>query len=104
MLCLDGALHADASPVRSDPHEFVKVFSKRIKHIHCKDMSAEMEFRRGMMLGCVMAVIPLGDGVVCIEQLVKEPADIGFDGLTNLEIAGSEAVKKSAERLRAWSP
>lgn len=56
------------------------------------------------MLGCVMAVIPLGDGVVCIEQLVKEPADIGFDGLTNLEIAGSEAVKKSAERLRAWSP
>ena len=86
-----------------NPHEFVKVFSTRIKHVHWKDMPQEMESKRGTMFGCGMAVIPLGDGVVGIEQLVKELADIGFNGPTTLEIAGAEAVKLSAERLRNWS-
>ncbi len=86
-----------------DPHEFVKVFGKRIKHVHWKDMPQEMESERGKLFGCGMAVIPLGDGVVGIEALVKELADIGFDGPTTLEIAGEEAVKLSAQRLMEWS-
>lgn len=86
-----------------DPHEFVKVFGKRIKHVHWKDMSGEMEAQRGKLFGCGMSLIPLGDGVVGIEALVKELEAIGFDGPTTLEVAGPDAVKLSAERLRQWS-
>ncbi len=86
-----------------DPHEFVKVFGPRIRHVHWKDMPAEMTSRRGQQFGCGMGLIPLGDGVVGIEALVKELRNAGFDGPTTLEIAGAEAIKKSAERLRAWS-
>lgn len=86
-----------------DPHEFVKVFGQRIKHVHWKDMPAEMEKERGQIFGCGMGLIPLGDGVVGIETLVKELADCGFNGPTTLEIAGEDAVKISAERLRNWS-
>ena len=86
-----------------DPHEFVKVFGKRIKHVHWKDMPKEMEARRGKQFGCGMGLIPLGDGVVGIEKLVKELKAIGFDGTTTLEIAGADAVKTSADRLRKWA-
>lgn len=86
-----------------DPHEFVRVFGKRIKHVHWKDMPAEMEAERGKRFGCGMGLIALGDGVVGIEALVKELREAGFDGPTTLEIAGQEAVKKSADRLRQWS-
>jgi inosose dehydratase len=50
-----------------------------------------------------MGLIPLGAGVVGIEAIVKELVAIGFDGPTTLEIAGEEAVKVSADRLRKWS-
>jgi inosose dehydratase len=86
-----------------DPHEFVKVFGKRIRHIHWKDMPKDMEAQRGKVFGCGMGLIPLGDGVVGIEAIVKSLAKIGFNGPTTLEIAGEQAVKKSAERLRQWS-
>jgi inosose dehydratase len=86
-----------------DPHEFVKVFGKRIKHVHWKDMPRAMEAQRGKQFGCGMGLIPLGDGVVGIEQLVKELKAIGFDGPTTLEVAGADAVKTSAERLRKWA-
>jgi inosose dehydratase len=86
-----------------DPHAFIKTFGKRIRHVHWKDMPREWEPKRGTMYGCGMAVIPLGDGVVGIERLVKSLLESGFDGPTTLEIAGEDAVKKSAERLRAWS-
>lgn len=85
-----------------DPHEFVKVFGPRIRHVHWKDMPAEMASRRGKQFGCGMGLIPLGDGVVGIEALVKELAQAGFKGPTTLEIAGAEAIKTSAERLRKW--
>jgi inosose dehydratase len=86
-----------------DPHEFVKVFGLRIKHVHWKDMAAEWESQRGTRFGCGMATIPLGDGVVGIQQLVAELQAIGFNGPTTLEVAGVENVKKSVERLRQWS-
>ncbi len=86
-----------------DPHEFVKVLGKRIKHVHWKDMPAEMQAQRGKMFGCGMGLIPLGDGVVGIQQLVEALLEQGFDGPTTLEVAGAETVKTSAERLQQWS-
>ena len=85
-----------------DPLQFVKTFKKRIKHVHWKDMPKEMESKRGTMFGCGMAVIPLGAGVVGIEAIVKELKKIGFDGPTTLEVAGSDNVKVSAQRLKEW--
>jgi inosose dehydratase len=87
----------------SEPLDFVKTFGKRIQHVHWKDMPAEMIEKRGTLFGCGMAIIPLGDGVVGIEPIVKELEKIGFDGYTTLEIAGPENVKKSVERLQQWS-
>lgn len=86
-----------------DPHEFVRVFGRRIRHVHWKDMEASWEARRGTVYGCGMGQIPLGDGVVGIERLVKALLDTGFDGPTTLEIAGADAMKVSAERLIGWS-
>lgn len=85
-----------------DPQRFVKHFGQRIKHVHWKDMPAEMASQRGKIFGCGMATIALGDGVVGIEQLVKELKNVGFDGPSTLEIAGEQSVKTSAERLKQW--
>ncbi|MBL7214895.1 MAG: sugar phosphate isomerase/epimerase [Phycisphaerae bacterium] len=87
----------------SEPLDFVKEFGPRIKHVHWKDMPVEMVDKRGKMFGCGMAVIPLGDGVVGIESIVKELNKIGFDSYTTLEIAGVDNVKESIERLKRWS-
>jgi inosose dehydratase len=86
-----------------DPLGFVKKFGSRIKHVHWKDMGKEWEAKRGKQFGCGMGLIPLGDGVVGIEAIVKELLSSGFEGPTTLEIAGEDAVKTSADRLRKWS-
>ncbi|NQT52002.1 sugar phosphate isomerase/epimerase [bacterium] len=87
----------------SNPLDYIKTFGSRIKHVHWKDMPAEMVPQRGTMTGTGMAIIPLGDGVVGIEDIVKALQASGFDGPTTLEVAGVEAVKTSAERLRQWA-
>jgi len=86
-----------------DPLEFVKQLGHRIKHVHWKDMGEEWLDKRGTMYGCGMGLIPVGDGIVGIEEIVKELDRIGFDGPTTLEIAGKEAVMESARRLQDWS-
>ena len=86
-----------------DPLEFVRTFKERIRHVHWKDIPKDWEPKRGKVFGCGMAVIPLGDGVVGIEAIVKELKKVGFDGPTTLEVTGAEAVKVSLARLRAWS-
>jgi inosose dehydratase len=86
-----------------DPLQFVKIFKERIKHIHWKDIPMEWESKRGKIFGCGMAAIPLGDGVVGIEAIVKELKNIGFDGPTTLEVSGAESIKTSVQRLRQWS-
>jgi inosose dehydratase len=86
-----------------DPLQFVKTFGRRIRHVHWKDMPAEWIPERGSRFGCGMGLIPLGDGVVGIEAIVRELLAIGFDGPTTLEIAGEDAVKTSAGRLRQWA-
>lgn len=87
----------------SDPMEFVKVFGKRIKHVHWKDMPEEWIPRRGTQFGCGMGTIPLGDGVVGIRALVDALQETGFDGPTTLEVTGPDNVKLSAERLLSWA-
>jgi inosose dehydratase len=85
-----------------EPLAFIERFGPRIKHVHWKDMPAEWEARRGRLFGCGMASIALGDGVVGIKEIATELKRTGFDGPTTLEIAGAEAVRTSAERLKAW--
>jgi inosose dehydratase len=87
----------------SEPLDFVKTFGKRIAHVHWKDMPKEWIPRRGTMYGCGMAVIPLGDGVVGIKEVVKALGRMGFAGTTTLEIAGADNVRESVKRLNAWS-
>ncbi len=86
----------------AEPLDYIKTFGQRIRHIHWKDMPAEMAAKRGMMYGCGMAVIALGDGVVGIPAIVKALQRAGFNGSTTLEIFGADNVKKSAARLQKW--
>ena len=86
----------------ADPMDYIKTMPGRIKHVHWKDMAADMEEKRGEMFGCGMAVIPLGDGVIDIPGIVAALKDCGFDGATTLEIAGPDNVRLSAERLEGW--
>ncbi len=87
----------------AEPIDYIKTFGKRIKHVHWKDMPADMEKERGKIYGTGMAVIALGDGVIDLPPIVKALLDIGFDGATTLEVAGPDNVKLSAKRLREWS-
>jgi sugar phosphate isomerase/epimerase len=50
-----------------------------------------------------MALIAVGDGVIGIEGIVKALKKAKIDVSTTLEIAGPEAVKTSAKRLKAWA-
>ena len=86
-----------------DPLQFVKVFGKRIKHVHWKDMPESWLPRRGKQFGCGMGVIPVGDGIVCVRAVVEALLEIGFDGPTTLEVAGPDNVKLSEERLMSWA-
>jgi len=86
----------------AEPVDYVKTFGSRIRHVHWKDMPAEMEAKRCTMYGCGMAVIPLGDGMIDIPEIVNALQAVGFDGATTLEIAGTDNVKLSLERLRNW--
>lgn len=86
----------------AEPAEYIRRFGPRLRHVHWKDMPESMKSRRGTMHGCGMAVIPLGDGVVGIREIVAELRKIGFDGATTLEVAGPENVRTSLERLISW--
>lgn len=86
-----------------EPLQFVKTFGPRIRHVHWKDMADEWLPKRGTVYGCGMGTIPLGDGEVGVEAILKELRQAGFTGPTTLEVAGEENVKRSVERLRQWS-
>jgi inosose dehydratase len=86
-----------------DPLEFVRRFGPRIKHVHWKDLDASLTSRRGQVFGCGMGTIPLGDGVVGVRPVVDALLAAGFNGPTTLAVAGADAVKASADRLRAWA-
>jgi inosose dehydratase len=84
-----------------DPVEMVRRLGTEIKHVHWKDMPADLEPQRGSVYGTGMAVIPLGQGVVDIEGTFRALQAAGFDGYTTLEIAGDEAVLASRDYLEA---
>ena len=86
-----------------DPLAYVKAFGTRIGHVHWKDMPSIMEKQRGKVFGCGMALIALGDGVIDVKGVIEALRRANVDVATTLEIAGPEAVKESAKRLRAWS-
>jgi inosose dehydratase len=86
-----------------EPLEFIERFGERIKHVHWKDYSAEWESKRGTVFGSGKADIPLGDGIIGIQEIAKELVKIGFDGPTTLEVGGVDAVRTSADRLREWT-
>jgi inosose dehydratase len=85
-----------------DPLEYLKVFRTRLGHVHWKDIPEGLEAKRGQIFGCGMAVIPVGDGVVGVEDVVKTLKGFDLDVATTLEIAGKEAVKLSAQRIMEW--
>lgn len=86
----------------AEPVDYITRFGSRIRHVHWKDMPAEMAAKRGSIYGCGMASIPLGDGVVGIAAIVAALKAAGFDGATTLEIAGAENIRKSVKRLEEW--
>jgi len=87
----------------SEPLDYLKAFGSRIEHVHWKDMPESWLPKRGKVYGCGMAVIPVGDGVIGIEAIVKALKKMGFNGSTTLEVAGAENVRISTQRLRQWS-
>jgi len=86
----------------SEPIDYIKTFGDRIKHVHWKDMEESWVQKRGTLFGCGMAQIPLGDGIVGIENIVKALTDIGFKGATTLEISGLKNIETSVTRLKQW--
>ena len=82
-----------------EPIEFVRRFGSRIKHVHWKDMPAEMVSKRGKVFGCGMGLVPLGSGVVGIANILKELGSVGFTGHTTLEVAGESVVLASRDFL-----
>jgi inosose dehydratase len=82
-----------------DPIEFIRRFDLKIRHVHWKDMPAEMASKRGKVFGCGMGLIPLGSGVVGIADIFKELGNVGFAGHTTLEVAGESAVLASRDFL-----
>ncbi|WOO43726.1 sugar phosphate isomerase/epimerase family protein [Rubellicoccus peritrichatus] len=85
-----------------DNFKYIERFGSRIKHVHWKDLGAGWEPKRGQQYGCGMGDIPLGDGVIGLNEIAGELQRIGFDGPTTLEVFGEDTVKTSAERLRNW--
>lgn len=84
-----------------DPVAYVHAFGDRIKHVHWKDLSAEWEPQRGKIFGCGMSTTAVGDGVIDVTGAFKALEEAGFEGYTTLEIAGDDAVLKSAEFLQS---
>ncbi len=87
----------------SNPVDFVKNFGDRIEHVHWKDLGKEWETQRGKEFGCGMSGIPVGDGVINIEEVVCELKKAGFDGYTTLEVFGEENVIGSINYLKQFS-
>ncbi len=85
-----------------DPLAFIARFGQRIRHVHWKDLGAEMLDQRGKLHGCGMGLIPLGDGVIGLPQIAAALKKIKFTGPTTLEVAGKDAVLASAARLKEW--
>jgi inosose dehydratase len=59
-----------------DPAELIRRYADRIDLVHLKDVTAEGGF------------VPLGDGVMDVEGVVRAVQEIGFDGWVEVELDG----------------
>ncbi len=84
-----------------DSVSFIRKFGTKIEHVHWKDWPADMLAQRGKVFGAGMSCIPLGTGVVDIKGAYRALREVGFDGLTTLEIAGEDNVKQSRAYLQS---
>ena len=55
-----------------EPLQFIERFGSRIKHVHWKDYGPEWVSKRGTVFGSGKADIPLGDGVVGVNEVARE--------------------------------
>lgn len=84
-----------------DSIEMIQKLGDKIEHVHWKDLPSEYIEQRGKIFGCGMSLIPLGSGVIGIDEIHQALKKIGFDGFTTLEVAGEEAVKASYDYLNS---
>ncbi|MCG2462224.1 sugar phosphate isomerase/epimerase [Flavobacteriaceae bacterium F89] len=84
-----------------DPVAMIQKLGSKIEHVHWKDLPVEMEEQRGKLFGCGMSLIPLGEGVVGIEEIYQELVKSGYDGHSTLEIAGEHSVLESYKYLKS---
>ncbi|MBV8933565.1 MAG: TIM barrel protein [Kutzneria sp.] len=105
-LCLDTG-HLVIGGV--DPAELVERHSDRIGHVHLKDVRSDLadEVRSGR-IGYADAVrrgmyVPLGDGDVRIDAVLRRLCDVGYDGWYVLEqdaILGQRTTEEDDKPLR----
>ena len=85
-VCAHANLLDPTSPDRYGTAEIIKAIKLAhflgIKHVHWKDMPGKWLPKHGKVFGCGMGLVPLGDGIVGIEAIVKELVAQGFDGHT----------------------
>ncbi len=84
-----------------DSIAMIQKLGSKIEHVHWKDLPKEMEEQRGKLFGCGMSLIPLGTGVVGIEEIYNELVKAGYDGHSTLEIAGQDSVLQSYKYLKS---
>lgn len=89
-----------------DPVELLRRFLPRVKHVHLKDVAAELaEASRGHETGIGISHAAIGDGVNAdnIVQVLGILRDAGYDGALSLECEGrgGPLIEKSLAWVRA---
>lgn len=86
----------------------VRALAPRLKHLHLKDVLAPRAEKTGLMfVDMGHETCRLGDGIVPVEAVVRMLPEIGYTGVITIEHEPEEgdpreAVRESAERVRAW--
>lgn len=87
-----------------DPVAFAKRFAKRIRHVHCKDVSRQLcDAIRGGITGIACSNAAIGEGVNAenIRGVIRVLNGIGWDGVFSIECEGlTDTIRRSVEWLR----
>ena len=87
-----------------DPVAYAKRFAKRIRHVHCKDVSQELcDAIRGGITGIACSNAAIGEGANAenIRGVIRVLNGIGWEGVFSIECAGlDDPIRKSVEWLR----
>jgi inosose dehydratase len=82
----------------SDPVSTLKAVVNNVKHLHIKDIAADVE--RNQEYGVAFGV-PIGDGAVDIKGVIKVLKDAQYEGTLIVECAGIEGIQKSYGYLKS---